>query len=418
MLDRAATPSETTPGATPGALNGVRVVDLTQFEAGTSCTSVLAWLGADVIKVEPPKRGEQGRSASTDIPGKDSYYFLLLNSSKRSVTCNLKSEAGLKLVKELIRNADVLVENFAPGVIERLGLDYETVSKVNPRIVYAQIKGFPPKGPYGNFLSFDSIAQAAGGSVSITGDAGVRPVRPGVNVGDTGTGLHCAIGILAALIHRNTTGVGQQVEVTMQESVINFGRIAYAAQEFNHAPAPRVGNQSIISGTAPSEVYPCKGGGENDYCFIYTTRAGNTHWERLLSVISREDLLENPLFATPQLRFANHAPIDEAISAWTRQHDKFAVMKMLGDAGVPASAVIDTMELSEDPYLRERGMFVTVEHPDRGEFVMPGCPIYLSRAPATVKAAPLLGAHNGEVYRDLLGVSDDELKSLEAAGSI
>jgi formyl-CoA transferase len=395
----------------PAALDGIRVVDLTQFEAGTSCTETLAWLGADVIKVEPPGKGEQGRTAH-DKDGYDSHYFLLLNANKRSVTCNLKSDEGRALLTRLLEHSDVFIENYAPGVIERLGFGYDVVTKINPRIVYAQIKGFAPDGPYAKFLAFDPIAQAAGGGLSITGEEDGRPLKPGLNVGDTGAGLHCTIGILAALFQRQASGKGQRIEVSMQDAVINFGRIAYAAQALFGKPAPRAGNQSIIAGTSPSEVYPCEGGGPNDYCYVYTTRAGNHQWLNLLKVVGREDLNDDPRFATPKMRQRNFREVDEIVSAWTRRYDKHTVMKILGDAGVPASAVFDTVELSNDPHLRERGTFVKVTHPNRGDFVMPGFIVKMTGSHVPVKAAPLLAADNESVYGDLLGLSAAELDEL------
>ena len=398
------------------ALAGIRVVDLTQFEAGTSCTETLAWLGAEVIKIEPPGKGEQGRTAH-DKAG-DSPYFMLLNANKRSVTCNLKSEEGRALLTRLIAASDVFVENFAPGVIERLGFGYDTVSRINPRIVYAQIKGFAPDGPFRDFLAFDPIAQAAGGGLSITGEEHGRPLKPGLNVGDTGAGLHCVIGILGALYQRVATNVGQRIEVSMQDAVINFGRIAYAAQALFGKAAPRAGNQSIIAGTSPSEVYPCKGGGSNDYCYVYTTRAGNHQWQTLLTVIGREDLKEDPRFATPQLRAKNFAPVDEILAAWTMRYDKREVMTMLGRAGVPASAVFDTVELSGDPDLRRRGTFVSVTHPVRGEFVMPGFMVKMSRSHVPVRASPLLAADNQAIYGGLLGLTNEKIAELQANGAI
>src|SRR5688572_22777487 len=402
--------------ATSAALAGSRVVDLTQFEAGTSGTETLAWLGADVIKVEPPGKGEQGRTAH-DKAG-DSPYFMLLNANKRSVTCNLKSDEGRDLLKRLIEVSDVFIENFAPGVIERLGFGYETVKAMNPRIVYAQIKGFAPDGPYANFLAFDPIAQAAGGGLSITGEETGRPLKPGLNVGDTGAGLHCTIGILGALFQRIASNAGQRIEVSMQDAVINFGRIAYAAQALFGKAAPRAGNQSIIAGTSPSEVYPCKGGGSNDYCYVYTTRAGNHQWQSLLTVIGRDDLKDDPRFATPQLRAKNYAPIDEIISEWTRHHDKRDVMNMLGRAGVPASAVFDTVELSSDPDLRRRGTFVEVDHPVRGKFVMPGFIVKMSQSHVPVRASPMLAADNEAIYGGLLGLSTERLAELHENGVI
>jgi formyl-CoA transferase len=405
-------------GAARPALAGVRVVDLTQFEAGTSCTETLAWLGADVIKVEEPTSGDQGRVASSERPGVDSFYFLLLNANKRSVTCNLKHARGREMLCKLIEHADVFVENFGPGVIERLGFGYEDVKRINPRIIYAQIKGFAPEGPYGSFLAFDMIAQSVGGALSITGEPDGRPLKPGATIGDTGTGLHTAIGILAALYQRQTTGRGQRIEVAMQETVINFCRIAYASQLLWDRPAPRIGNRSVVGTNAPSEAYPCKGGGPNDYCYIYTTRAGNHQWERLLRVIGRDDLLDDPRFATNRDRFANNDAVDEAIKPWMAARTKTEVMQALGEAGVPAGAVFDTDELLNDPFLRERGMFATVEHPVRGPVTMPGWPVHMSESHVPVASAPLLGQHSEEIYGDLLGYSPDELSTLRSEHAI
>jgi len=400
------------------ALAGVRVVDLTQFEAGTSCTETLAWLGADVIKVEEPTSGDQGRVASSDIPGVDSFYFLLLNANKRSVTCNLKNPHGRELLCRLIEHADVFVENFGPGVIERLGFGYDEVRRINPRIVYAQIKGFAPEGPYGSYLAFDMIAQSVGGALSITGEPDGRPLKPGATIGDTGTGLHTAIGILAALFQRQTTGRGQRIEVAMQETVINFCRIAYASQLLWNKPAPRVGNRSVVGTNAPSEAFACKGGGPNDYCYVYTTRAGNHQWERLLRVIGREDLIDDPRFATNRDRFANNDALDEAIGPWIAARTKSEVMQILGEAGVPAGAVFDTHELLNDPFLRERGMFATIEHPVRGPVTIPGWPVHMSDSHVPVQSAPLLGQHSEEIYSELLGCSSKQLETLRAEKAI
>src|SRR5918911_720952 len=306
-------------GRAKPALAGVKVIDLTQFEAGTSCTETLAWLGADVIKVEEPTQGDQGRRASTDKVGVDSYYFMLLNANKRSVTLNLKEERGKEILRKMIEQADVFVENFGPGVIERLGFGYDVVSKINPRIIYAQVKGFAPDGPYGKFLAFDMIAQAAGGSLSTTGEKGGRPLKPGPTIGDTGTGLHTAIGILAALYQRQFTGKGQRIEVAMQEAVINFSRIAYGSQLLWGKAPERNGNRSVLGTSAPSDTYPCKPGGPNDWVFIYTSRAGNHQWQRLLTVMGREDLLDDPRFATPRDRVAHIDEVDDLIISWTSQ---------------------------------------------------------------------------------------------------
>jgi formyl-CoA transferase len=395
-------------------LSGVRVVDLTQFEAGTSCTETLAWLGADVIKVEEPKRGDQGRGASSERVGVDSYYFLLLNANKRSVTCNLKDPRGREILCQLIQNADVFIENFGPGTIERLGFGYEEVNRLNPRIIYTQIKGFAPGSPYEQYLAFDMIAQAAGGAMSTTGEANGRPLKPGPTIGDTGTGLHAAIGILAALYQRQATGQGQRIEVAMQEAVINFCRIAYSSQLMWDKPAPRVGNRGVLGTNAPSEAYACKGGGANDYCYIYTTRASNHHWERLLRVIGREDLIDDARFRDNTDRWEHRDEVDQILSPWVAQRNKRDVMETLGRAGIPAGAVYDTDELINDPFLQERGMFPTISHPVRGELKMPGWPVKMSDSCVPVAAAPLLGQDNAHVYGQLLGYTPGQLDALKA----
>jgi len=397
--------SEQTQG-TKAALSGVKVLDLTQFESGTSCTEFLAWLGADVVKIEEPRRGESGRFASTEIQDVDSYYFILLNANKRSVACDLKSEEGKQLLLRLITKADVMIENMAPGAIERLGFGYDVVKQINPRIVYAQIKGFAADGPFANFLSFDTIAQSVGGAVSITGTQGGPPLKPGPNVGDTGSGLHCAIGILAALFQRQATGRGQKVEVAMQDAVINFNRIAFAGHLLWGRPAARNGNRSVLATSAPSDLYRCKPGGCNDYVFIYTSRGGNGHWQRLLQVIGREDLLDDPKFATPEARIEHVQEVDALLSSWCAEHTKLEAMEVLQRGGVPAGAVFDTGELLQDPHLRKREMFVTVEHPVRGPVTIPGFPIKMSESRVPMRCAPTLGQHTEEALADWLGTGN------------
>jgi formyl-CoA transferase len=403
---------ERTNGRSQAALAGVRVIDLTQFEAGTSCTESLAWLGADVIKIEPPGRGDQGRRISGDPKDGDAWYFLLLNANKRSVSLNLKEERGKQILRDLIKHGDVFVENFAPGAIERLGFGYEEVRALNPKIIYAQIKGFAQDGPYGQFLSFDMIAQAAGGAFAITGEPGRPPVKPGPNAGDTGTGIHLALGITAALYQRQRTGQGQRIEVAMQEAVINLCRVSFAPYLLTGQPMPRTGSVGASSRIrVPGGLFPCKGGGENDWCYIYPT-LGNETWVRLMTVMGREELIEDPRFATPDARMEHRAEADEIVSAWTRQHDKHEVMELLGASGVPTGAVLDAADLSTDPALRERGMFVELEHPVRGRFVMPAWPVKMSGSNVPVEAAPLLGQHNEEVLGELLGYSPEQVAAL------
>jgi formyl-CoA transferase len=390
------------------ALAGLKVVDLTQYEAGTSCTESLAWLGADICKVEP-QGGENGRFASTERGDLDSYYFIIMNANKRSMVCDLKSPRGKAIVTKLLEKADVMIENMSPGGIERLGFGYEDVKKINPRLIYAQIKGFAPEGPYGKYLSFDMIAQAVGGGYAITGVEGGPPLRPGPHVGDTGAGLHCVIGILAALNQRHKTGRGQRIEVTMQDSVINFNRIVFAGQLMAGKPVARTGNQSSLGAAAPSELYKCKPGGTNDWIMVYSTRAGNWHWQRLLKLMKREDLANDPRFATPRLRVQNAAVVDKLVGDWCAQYTKKEAMELMQDAGVPAGAVYDTAELMNDPHLRKRGMFAEVNHPTRGKFHIPGWPVKMSDSSVPVKAAPLLGQHTAELLSEWLGMGKQEI---------
>lgn len=399
-------------------LAGVRVLDLSHFEAGPSSTQMLAWLGADVIKVEPPGRGEQGRTSSQDVPGADSIYFLMLNSNKRSITLNLKSDHGREIFLDLVRSSDVIVENYGPGTMARLGFSYERLAEANPGIIYASIKGYGTGTRYENFLSFDPIAQAVGGATSVTGESPDRqPLRPGPTMADTGAGLHTAIGILAALHGRARSGLGQAIEVTLQESVINFCRVSYVQQTMTGKAAVRAGNELLPGANAPNKIYPCDPQGPNDYVHIYCARGerGDQHWARLLEVIGRDDLVGDPRYATPQARNDNVDEVDQIVAAWTVTRSKQDVMRLLGEAGIPAGAVYDTMELSHDPDLRRREMFVDVEHPDRPDYVTVGNPIKMSRTPFSVRRAPLLGEHTTDVLAEL-GFDDEAVDKLRADG--
>jgi formyl-CoA transferase len=404
------------------ALHGVRVVDFTQFEAGTSCTETLAWLGAQVIKIEEPTRGEQGRRApertlAAERNFADAYYFMMLNCNKRSVTVNLKHEKGKAIVRSLIEKADVLVENFGPGVIERLGFGWEAVHEMNPRLIYAQIKGFAPRSPYANYLAFDMIAQATGGSMSITGEAGGRPIRPGTAIGDTGTGLQCAIGILAALYQREFTGRGQRITVAMQEAVMNFCRMAFASQSIWGIACKRAGNQSVLATTSPSEIYPTKGGGANDYVYVMTSRASDVQWQRLLKLIGREDLLSVERFATSLSRYQCREEVDAIIAEWTKNYDKLTAMRLVGEAGVPCGAIFDTADLAEDPFLLETGAMVHVPS-IRGDFTMPGFPVKMSESYVKIGPAPLLGEANEEILGGVLDLGPEDLSKLREEKAI
>jgi formyl-CoA transferase len=395
------------------ALAGVKVLDLTQFEAGPSCTEMLAWLGADVIKVESPKMGEQGRWLLTEKQGVDSHYFLLLNANKRSITLNLKSDDGREIFRELVKKVDILSENYSLGTLEGLGLGYETLREINPRLIYLTIKGFGTTGPYSSYKSFDMIAQASGGAMALTGFPGTPPLKPGPTIGDTGTGMHAAIGVLAAYIQRQRTGRGQKVELAMQEAVLNFCRVPMMATYVTKKPVPRAGNR--LPGIL-GDIFPCAPGGDDDYVFVLCTTP--EMWQGLCGAIGRPELADDERFNNARARAHNLEPLTAIISEWTRKYTKHEVMKNFGEAGVPCGKVLDSVELLNDPHLRERGMVVTVNHPVRGEFTMPGCPVRLEDSPVEITAAPLLGQHNGEVYGELLGMTAADLQRLQSAGVV
>jgi len=396
------------------ALDHIRILDLTQFEAGPSSTEILAFLGAEVIKVEPPKRGDQGRYLLTEKPGVDAPYFLLLNANKKSLTLNLKSEKGQALFKQLVPHFDVLVENYGPGAIAELGLGSDVLEKINPQLVYAQVKGFGTYGPYAGYKSFDMIAQATGGAMSVTGTADTPPLKPGPTIGDTGTGIHCAVGILAALLQRDKTGRGQRVEVSMQDAIVNLNRIGMLAHYMGAVPAPRNGNRT--PSLAPTDLYPCAPGGPNDYVFLITTTPDM--WENLFRTIGRPDVLTDPRFADQRGRNKCFDELFEIIASWTRQRSKFEVMRALGEVGVPCGAVLDSGDILANEHLKARGMITTIQHPTRGAFTMPGCAVQLSDSPVEVQPAPLLGQHNNEVLGSVLGLTTADLAALKEDGIV
>ena len=398
------------------ALEGVRVLDLTQFEAGPSCTMMLAWMGADVIKVEEPTKGDQGRSLGALKPGEDSWYFLLLNANKRSITLNLKSPEGVAIFKQLVEYADILVENFGPGTIENLGLGYDVLRQINPRLIYASVKGFGSTGPYSEYKSFDMIAQAMAGAYSLTGMPDGPPLKPAPTVGDTGTGLHTAIGILSAYIQRLKTGKGQRLELSMQEAVVNLLRPSFRGHYTSDGPLPRIGVGG--GGRDLTDLFPCKPGGANDYIFVRGTGISERVWNELLTVIGRQDLIGDERYRTPQARAERLDEVNAIFVAYCREHTKHEVMAAVGPLGIPCGAVQDTVEVMNDPHLLQRGMITSVTHPVAGTFNMPGCPVRLADSPVEVRAAPLLGEHNADVYRELLGYNDDKLQELKQQGLI
>ena len=394
------------------ALTGIRVVDLTNNQAGPSCGQILAWLGADVIKVEEPERGDPARHTLKDRPDADSLFFLSFNANKRSLTVNLKHPRGKEVFRALLKTADVLLENFGPGVIERLGFGYPALREINPRLVFASIKGFGSYGPYREYKSYEPIAQAMGGAMSVTGVADGPPTYMWPSIGDSGTGMHCVIGILAALMQRHATGEGQQIEVSMQDAVVNLIRVSLRDHQRLGTSMPRTGNQ--LGSGVPGTTYRCHPGGPNDYVFIFVQQQ---MWHPLLRAIGRDDLVGDPRYETAEARWRHKADVDALVGAWTSRRTKHEVMKILGEAGVPAGACLDTGEVLADPHLRARAMIVEVEHPVRGRFFTVGNPIKLSASPTTIGPPPLLGQHRHEVLT-ALGYSDADIAALAKDGAI
>jgi formyl-CoA transferase len=391
------------------ALSGVRIIDMTHNQAGPACAQILGFLGADVIKLEDPKGGDVARSQNGD-----GLFFLVLNANKRSLTLNLKSEAGKELFKQVIAKSDVLLENFGPGALDRLGLGYETLAKVNPRLIYATIKGFGTYGPYSGFKSFEPIAQAMGGAMTTTGFPDNPPTYVMPAIGDSGTGMHMAIGILAALQQRHKTGRGQHVEVSMQDSVVNIIRVSLRDRQRHDRALPRTGNQ--LGRNVPGTTYPCAPGGPNDYVYIF---AQPQMWPALLKVMGMPELAEDPRFKTNDDRWKNRLALDEIVGAWTRQYGKHEVMRMLGDAGVPCGACQDTTEVLDDPHLKARDMIVDVQEPVSGKtYRTVGCPIKLSDSPVHVTNPPKLGEQTGALLADLCGVGAEDLRRLKESGVV
>lgn len=396
------------------ALSGIRVLDLSQFEAGPSCTELLAWLGADVVKVERPRVGDQGRSLGGLPGGLDSTYFVFLNANKRSVTLDLAQERGRELFRRMLPSFDVLVENYTLGTMERWGLGWEALSGAHPVLIYASVRGFGDSGPYASFKAFDPVAQAMGGAMSVNGERGAPPLRLGLTLGDTGAGVHCALGIVSAYVQRLRTGRGQRVEISMQEAVVNFARTVIAGAKRTGKPSRRDGSRIAIM--APSDLYPCAPGGENDYAYIIVSTGAML--DRLLLTVGRPDLAGRPAPQDRKERRRFNEELRSAIAEWTGERDKFAVMETLEGNGVPCGAVLDTSELLANPHLRERGLISTLDHPTLGRIEVPGSPVRLSSSSVDLTPAPLLGQHNREVYAELLDLGEADLAELTEAGVI
>jgi formyl-CoA transferase len=394
------------------ALDGIRILDMTQYEAGPSCTQLLAWLGADVVKIEPPRGGDPGRSLA--VGGDYSPYFCNWNANKRSVAIDLTRPDGRGLLLRMLPRYDVFIENYAPGVVERLDLEYETLKAVHPPIIYAQLKGFGGSGPYSAYKSYDMVAQAAAGAFSATGEIGGPPMLPGPTIGDSGTGVQAGMAILAAYVQRLRTGEGQHIELSMQEAMTYYmrTRIAFGAA-WGEKVCPRLGN---LMGGAPTGLYACAGGGANDYVYlvVVTTR----HWDALCLAMERQDLVVDPRFETGEARAQNGAALFGEVGAFTRQHDKFEVMRRFGEAGVPCSAVLDTRDLYRDPHLAARDFVKRVPHPELGSVPLLGSAARMSASEVPMRRAPTLGEHSDEVLREDLGVGDADLAELRRAGLV
>jgi formyl-CoA transferase len=395
------------------ALSGIRIIDMTHNQAGPACAQILAFLGADVIKLEEPKGGDVARRNMRDRKDSDSLFFLLFNANKRSLTLNLKTGRGKELFRELIAKSDVLLENFGPGALDRLGFGYEALAKINPRLIYATIKGFGTYGPYRDYKSYEPIAQAMGGAMSITGFPENPPTFVVPAIGDSGTGMHMAIGILAALQQRHTTGMGQHVEVSMQDAVVNIIRVSLRDHQRFGEAMPRRGNQ--MGRGIPGTTYPCAPGGPNDYAFI---TAQQQMWPAFTAAIGRSELAQDPRFATEEARWENRVALNEIIEEWTHARSKHEVMRILGQAGVPCGACQDTGEVLADPHLKAREMIVDVDYPTRGTYQTVGCPVKLSQSPVHVSRPPMLGEHTEVLLQSLCGVDPAETRRLRDDGVV
>jgi len=412
------------------ALEGVRILDMTHVQSGPTCTQLLAWFGADCIKVERPGVGDATRGQLRDLPDVDSLYFTMLNHNKRSITLDTKSDAGKALFTRLIEACDVLVENFAPGALDRMGFSWERIQEINPRIVYASVKGFGP-GPYAECKVYENVAQCTGGSASTTGFDDGPPLVTGAQIGDSGTGLHLALGIVTALFQREKTGRGQRVSCAMQDGVLNLCRVKLRDQQrLAHGPleeypqyphgtfgdaVPRSGNAS--GGGQPGWVVKCKGWetDPNAYIYVITQAAA---FPALAKAIGREDWLDDPQWNTPEARLPKLAQVFDEIEKWTMTKDKLEVMEILNPLNVPCGPILSMQELAEEPSLRATGTVVEVEHPTRGAYLTVGNPIKMSDSPSEVRRSPLLGEHTEEILREVLGLSDAEVEAARASGAV
>jgi formyl-CoA transferase len=409
------------------ALDGVKILDFTHVQSGPTCTQLLAWFGADVIKVEKAGEGDATRGQLRDIEGVDSLYFTMLNHNKRSITVNTKDPKGKEVLERLIRQCDVLVENFAPGALDRMGFTWERIHELNPRMIVASVKGFGP-GPYEDCKVYENVAQCAGGGASTTGFDDGPPMVAGAQIGDSGTGLNLALGIVCALYQRNATGRGQKVLAAMQDGVLNLCRVKLRDQqrlsrtgvlkEYPQYPngkfgdaVPRAGNSS--GGGQPGWILKCKGWETDPNAYIYFITQAAV-WASVCKVIGQEDWLTDPEYATPPARLPHLSKIFDRIEDWTKTKTKFEAMDILNKYDIPCGPILSMKEIAEEPALRATGTVVEVEHPTRGKYLTVGNPIKLSDSPTEVTRSPLLGEHTVEVLEQL-GYSEAQIAVLKEA---
>ena len=409
------------------ALDGVRILDFTHVQSGPTCTQLLAWFGADVIKVERAGAGDVTREQLRDIPDVDSLYFTMLNHNKRSITLDTKSPAGKEILEKLIKRCDVLVENFAPGALDRMGFPFERIQQLNPGMIVASVKGFGP-GPYEECKVYENVAQCAGGAASTTGFDDGPPLVTGAQIGDSGTGLHLALGIVAALYQRKTTGRGQKVLAAMQDGVLNLCRVKLrdqqrlartgVMQEYPQYPhgkfgdaVPRAANAS--GGGQPGSIVKCKGWETDPNAYLYFIAQAPV-WKEICKVIGKEGWITDPDYATPNARLPRLKAVFEAIEAWTVTKTKLEAMRLLNEHDIPCGPILSMKELAEEPSLRATGTIVEVDHPKRGKYLSVGNPIKLSDSPTEVRRSPLLGEHTDEVLAEL-GFSTQDIAGLRAS---
>lgn len=412
-------------------LEGIKVVDFTGVQAGPSCTQMLAWLGADVLKIELPGKGDVTRSQLRDIPDKDGLYFTMLNSNKRSLELNTKTPEGKAILEKLIKKSDILVENFAPGALERMGFGWDHVHELNPRLIYGTVKGFPENSPYGDLKVYEDIAQCAGGAASTTGLVDGTPMISAAALGDSNTGMHLLIGLLTALLHREKTGAGQKVYMSMQDAVMNLIRVKIRDQQrlerngelteypqYPHKPfgdtVPR-GENASGSGV-PGWMFKCKNWqtDSNDYVYIILQPWG---WHDVCHAIGKPEWITDPNFATPEARIPHLFEVYSGIEAWTIDKEKHEVVEILRKLEIPCGPILTTKELLHDESLRENGSIVAVEHKDRGTYYTVGCPPKFSAFTPKITASPLLGEHNVEVLTEL-GYGAEDIAKLKKKGVI